>query len=377
MRRAELIEAARELNETIAASKLRDALIGYTRKSDTTDTVDEATRLLLAALRSYSIRAHTFNPHTKELAEIFDLEALEDPSYWAQLLASRGKLTLSRVAEKLSFTIRYLPKIIRLVQQKPLRAIKQSDEPNSKYKGKDVLSIIVIEENNRFSSPVRLIEVLQSVTSMYEACAIMLELSPDELSVVACDSGSDKSFDFLGAAKVIECVKELILSLWDRVVFFREKQLSQRIELIAGALPIIDHIGNLERDSKLGREQAEILRRKILDGVGKFIESGAIIPEIEERSHHNVRSLMAPEPKLLVSSPDEVTSEEGVLLENSEIESVEGENTSGEMSLENLNEFERNELLRLVDKARKQHDPSISAEETEQWVDEPSDDSAT
>ena len=58
--------------------------------------------------------------------------------------------------------------------------------------------------------------------------------------VIACDSGSDKSFDFLGVATVIECVKELILSLWNRVIYFSEYRMSERIKLVAEALPVIE-----------------------------------------------------------------------------------------------------------------------------------------
>lgn len=50
----------------------------------------------------------------------------------------------------------------------------------------------------------------------------------------------------------------------------------------------------------MGAEQAEVLRRNILEGTNKFLSSGAIIPEIEEKLNYTPRSLMAVEPKLLV-----------------------------------------------------------------------------
>ena len=117
--------------------------------------------------------------------------------------------------------------------------------------------------------------------------------------LLACDSGSDKSFDFLGLAKLVEMVKEIILSLWDRVVFFREKQMGERIDLIAKSLPVIERIVEMEKLNHLAPEQAEILRRNIVSGVEKFIQAGAIIPEVESHSRYNPRQLMAPEPKLL------------------------------------------------------------------------------
>jgi hypothetical protein len=302
------------------------------KRTTAKETPKEPIESLLRALKSYSIRAHNFSPVARELSDIFSLTRFEDPAYWANLVATQGRMSVSRSLDVINFATRFLPKIADMIQQEPLRVITESSKNEDKiFADKRVLSIIVIEDKNRFSSPTRLIEVLQSVSDLYEACAIKLEMSANDLSVIACDSGSDKSFDFLGAAKVIECVKEIILSLWDRIVFFREKQLSQRIDLIAEALPVIDQIGNLERENKLGREQAEILRRKILGGVSKFIESGAMIPEIEGRTHFNPRSLMAPEPKLLVGTQED--DSQGVV----QNEDYRGENyRDGDDSTENI-----------------------------------------
>jgi len=135
---------------------------------------------------------------------------------------------------------------------------------------------------------------------LYDSCGTVKKQSSSDLAILACDSGSDKAFDFLGAAKIIEMVKEIILSFWDRVVFFREKKQSERLKLVAESLPIIDEIGSLESQQKLSREQAELLRRNIIKGTNKFISVGAVIPEIEETTVYEPRKLLKPEPKLLI-----------------------------------------------------------------------------
>ena len=70
---------------------------------------------------------------------------------------------------------------------------------------------------------------------MYEGCARIHKENENGLSVVAIDSGGDKSFDFLGVAKVMEEIRQIVLDLWDRVVFFRERKFEHRLELITGA----------------------------------------------------------------------------------------------------------------------------------------------
>jgi len=94
-------------------------------------------------------------------------------------------------------------------------------------------------------------------------------------------------------------VKEIILSLWDRIMFFRERQIAQRVELVAKSLPVINEIWNLENENKIGHEEAELLRIKLIDSVQKFITCGAVIPEMLERSTFDPHELMMPEPKLL------------------------------------------------------------------------------
>ena len=89
--------------------------------------------------------------------------------------------------------------------------------------------------------------------------------------------------------------------MWDRVVFFRELQVQQRIRLVAEALPILERVSETERDQKIGPEQAAILRGQITTGVAKIASSGAVIPEMEATAHHEPRRLLAPQQKLLLA----------------------------------------------------------------------------
>ena len=57
----------------------------------------------------------------------------------------------------------------------------------------------------------------------------------------------------------------------------------------------------MEKNKKIGNEQAESLKRRIIEGSTKFVKSGAMIPEIEKEAKQNPRQLLAPEPKLLAA----------------------------------------------------------------------------
>jgi hypothetical protein len=125
----------------------------------------------------------------------------------------------------------------------------------------------------------------------------------NNLSVVACDSGSDKCIDFMGIAKSMHEVKDIILQVWDRVVFHRENKIGKQLDNLTKALPILEKLNAMEKEGALGPEKAELLRRKLSEGVLGFVEAGAIITEINTRATLEPRKIMAPERKLLVG-PD-------------------------------------------------------------------------
>ena len=161
--------------------------------------------------------------------------------------------------------------------------------------------VLIIEDANQYSSPQRLVHVFEGISNLYSVFASINKEREVDLIVLACDSGSDKSFDFLGLAKLMEQVKETIIAIWDRRVFHRQKHASECLSLIAESLPVIQQIEEMKGNGSLGPEEAELLKRKTIDGATKFIEAGAIIQEMEGESLHSPRQLMRPEPKLLVS----------------------------------------------------------------------------
>ena len=292
MRRTELIDGIHQLLHALESSNLETVLLDVLKGGEDREGLNAR---LLGALMTYSFMARSANQAAKHVADLFDLAQLEDPPTWSKLVSEQNKGLVSELAERIDFVRHYLPRITQLVN--PSAQGLPADEQREDTQ---VLTVIVLEAEEQMSSPERLEKVLQSVNRLYSVCAAVAGVPDTRLSVVGCDSGGDKSFEFLGAKPAVERLRRLILSLWDRVVFFRGHRLTTRINLVAETLPIIDQISELERDQEIGPEQAEILRRHIVEGVTRFLEAGAIIPEIQEQVQHNPRSLMTPAPKLLV-----------------------------------------------------------------------------
>jgi hypothetical protein len=348
MRRTELLTGVRQVQEAFEASDLIDMLDALLdpEESDPSELISS----LLQSLNTYSVHAREYNAAALQITSIFGLDDLHDPTHWSQLVLSASAMGeeqrthIQTLQSRALIVKHYLPKIAGLFEADAAHSTHQLE---MQYGTKQLLTVVVIEEAKQFSSPERLRKMLGSIDTLYEVCATLEDTPHEKLSVVACDSGEDKSFDFVGAAPAIDRLKRLVLDLWNRIVFHRDEQLERRLEMVSHNLPILHEIREAEDEDRIGPEQAELLRRRVLDGATRFLESGAIIPEIERHTEHDPRRLMRPATKMLVSPTRPPASEAETLQDDEEMGAF-------------LDDAERAELLRLFHRSR-----SESAEDNE------------
>lgn len=304
MRRAELVRAVRSVLHALRDSRVHEALAEVARGA----RGEQASFALLSALRGYTVRAAEFGPEERRVLQAMDLQALDDPAWWARVVGGGAEGgPQAEAAAAMATSIRsagtYLPRLAGLLSTEALRrgAAAARQPPPPSEDGLELLEVLVIETEGQRSSPMRLITALESVWLLYDAAATLLRLPSNTLGVAGCDSGSDKSFEFLGLAPVVASVKEILLSVWDRVVFYRGRPSEARVEMIERSVPVLNRIARMREAGEIGPEQAELLRRGIVAGVKKFLDAGCTIPEIEASASHEARDLLAPSPKLLAS----------------------------------------------------------------------------
>lgn len=304
MRRTDLINSIQKISKAIKQSNIIEAVMPSPKSKGDFEG-------LLTIFQNYSELTKNLNEAERRILKIFNLDTLDNPKLWTKILAStesESRDSLMKIRSGIRYFNEFLPGIIELLKQDHVEYGASSQNTSSNQLNsneKILLTVILPEDDNEISSPERLIKVLESINLLYDTFAIIQNSANNDLSVAAIDSGSDKSFDFLGAAKLMEAVKELIIGLWDRVVFFREKQLSERLDLITKSLPIIEKINQLQENGSISPEQAEILRRNVGTAANNFISAGAIIPELSNFSTFNPRQLMTPEPKLLTNAKED------------------------------------------------------------------------
>lgn len=299
MQRADLVHGAEQVAGALRESGVELPLVEVARLGYRREAVPgELLTRLLGALREYGLRAHRFTRPARALADTLGLAPLESADTWTLLIAAERRAQEAfAFAERVRFATGYLPKVAALLQQSGVPAVDAARAGTSP--GAALLTVQVIEAPRRFSTPTRLATLLESLDLLYGACAVLEGAEPNGLSVVGCDSGSDKTFELMGAAPVIAAVRALLVSVWDRVVFHREVPVPERYRLAAESLPVLQRVKDAAAEGRVSPEQAELLRRRIVEGTGRFLAAGATLPELRERAYANPRTLMAPAPRLL------------------------------------------------------------------------------
>ncbi|MCF6238579.1 MAG: hypothetical protein L3J79_07175 [Candidatus Marinimicrobia bacterium] len=271
MLRSEIENSVNNLIATIEECELVEIFAGIQKNEGELNT-----EAALNSFRKFQEISQLYNTFEHQLLEMFDLEKLKDTAFWATMLSrddSSSRKSVKEVFVSLKLVVDFLPKILTLTKtddDKISLAIEEGEKEGLEYVG---LSVVVIEEQN-LSSPKQLILMLEAIQGLYEVVGGIKNLPVQDLLVTSCDSGNDKKFDFLGSSKVIEGVKSIILSLWDRVVFHRGDKTGKHLELLTQSLPILAEITDLEKSGNLEKEEAEIIKRQAVASVTTFSQDG-------------------------------------------------------------------------------------------------------
>lgn len=275
----------------------------------------------LSIFRFLAVAFAGYGEAERELIKILELEDLYSPEFWmllSQAKESGGPAPVFEVRGAVNSALRFLPRVMRLLRQDSVDSVLAGSQnlPDA-LRGQELFTVLIPENPNQYSSPKRISYTIDSVNDFYWIVATLLGRGAEDITVIACDSGSDKSFDFTGFPQVIQGVREIILSIWDRVVFHRHSIAKANIDLISHSLPVLERIKAMEAEGSLAPEMAAQLRMKAVSACGRFVEAGALIPEIEAQAVQSPRALLGPEQKLLaaptsshIPDPEQTTSGE-------------------------------------------------------------------
>lgn len=346
MLRSEIINGCHLLVQLIKTSNLEESIDKAFEDNKKIPTpTKEINQGLLKSFSLFSIGYNDLDSVTKKIGEIMGLNKYIDTDNWIPLL--RGNTPrLMNLHSVIRFTKENLPKIVMMLDNEDYTTIKTENEN---------LLLVFPEGVEELSNLERISEGLFAIELLKRGLIEFLKINEQDLVVVSIDSGSDKQFNLKGSGELIKEIKELILSMWDRIVTYKGKKTSEYLDNIAKSLPIIEKIAEMQSSGTISPESAELMKRNIVQGVGKLISSGAIIPEQGDYKRFEPRKLMAPEQKLITSTlPNEkIESELGTIVQtNQDVEdqtdeSIECEKGSSSREID-IGELSNEEIMTIL-----------------------------
>jgi hypothetical protein len=269
------------------------------------DKTDPGSWISLEVFRRYVVATSNYGEAESQVMNILGIASLSDAGYWTEL--RRMKATaIWQMHSDIDFAVRHLPRLLQLIRQDDLEdARAHSEDSPERFRGKEVFSVILTEDAEFFSSPERIVQLMTGVTILYEVHCAILELPGNDLAVLACDSGSEKSFDFLGLAAAVTAVRQTAVDIYDRRLLGRQRQMSANIDLVAQSLPVLEEIAQLASRGTIDPHQAEVMKRQLISGATKFIDVGAFTKEMGTSGMPEPRVLMRPQQKLLAPPPND------------------------------------------------------------------------
>ena len=300
MRRQELTEAAATVLKALSSSSIKATLSQHLRNIRQADDAKlPSPEYLLSSMRTYWSFANLYTPNERKVADSLKLSQLEDSKFWSDLLGGKSdtKSDTAQKAQDLLTTISaaesYLPTVLNLVD----------DMTSTKSRPENTLSLLLSEEGQTASKPLRVVRAIESINLLYGVYAELHDKDVAELGLSACDSGRDKVFIFSGDAEVMASLKKCLLELWDRVVFFRDRQSDTYAEFLTESLPVMAKISDLQVQGELTVSQVDILKENLTEGVERFIFTGAMIPEIVTVLSFQPQELLMPNADMFAVPP--------------------------------------------------------------------------
>lgn len=349
MRRDQLLMAVNRIVKDIRELELQNFLeLGLAASRPTSKEGQQTDWFSFRTFQALSVRLATYSKIENDVLKIMGLEAIRDADFWQIVTQKQDRRLLLEIFNGVKFVSDQLPKLISLLSRSyPSPESSELELPIEDFHGKAVLRVILQEEDSQVSSTQRVIMALEGIQGIFDVFSRLNKYPDSGLLVVGIDSGSDKVFDLLGIASAVNDAKELIIGLFERIVFLRQGHASQNIEVIAQSLPVFSEINRLSKAGELSPEEAELIRRKLFSSLGKISDSGVVIPEMTSAVQSDPRLIMRPQPKLLFAPND--TTERPEIPAYEEVPTIESNSVGneGELSPE-----EQRTLLRLLQRAR-------------------------
>ncbi len=233
-----------------------------------------------------------------------DLTLTADPNTWQRLFIEPEPSLIMPINNRIQTALRFMPSILSVLEMD----YEDGGPVESKLISNDleIQTVILTDEGGSFSSTQRLIELLTSVQDLYRIISEIEQVKSDSIAVIGMDSGSEKSFDLLGVARLMHELRELLKFAYTTIAFHKQNVTVKNLQVAGETLGLVAKIGKMESERIISSEDAARMKHGLFSGLEKFVGTGAYIPEMSAREGTEPALVMRPKPGLLTGPTDEI-----------------------------------------------------------------------
>ena len=282
MRRDRIVKAVNSLREALHAAQIRE-LLRVARTGQQADSVNRTQRILLA-YNEFTRHYQQFGEEEKDLMTFFGLTPLLDIGFWSGLIDGEqavNRKLISEVDVGAYNVIFVMPKLRELLTRDTDKSeLIIADGQGTEREIKRV-RMLIAEKERSLTDPQIIINVIRSMDELYSSLSALHVDGGVNLAIGSIDSGSVKSFDFFGAAPIMEDINALLINVWDRIKYAAEENFRYQIEVAMMAAGFVARIKEAQAQHMIGEEQAQRTTRIVAKSIETLFRSGAFTEEMD------------------------------------------------------------------------------------------------
>ncbi len=282
MRRDRIVEAVDNLRDALQACQIRD-LLRAARSGQTAEGVNR-TQTILHAYSVFSRHYQNFSEEEKDIMAMFGLSPLLDVNFWSSLIDADQAISrkvLTDVDVGAYNVIHVMPKLRDLLTRENDRDELVFTDASGVEHDMRRLRLLVAERGRSLTLPNLITGIIKAMDDLYEGLAMLRGETKVGLAIGAIDSGSSKSFDFFGAAGIMEEIRALLLNVWDRIKYSTEDNFRYQIEVAIMATGFISRIKDAQAAGLITEEQGQRITRAVAKSIETLFRSGAYTDEMD------------------------------------------------------------------------------------------------
>lgn len=158
------------------------------------------------------------------------------------------------------------------------RTLLQDEKVGKVEPSDSLLELQLTDYDEGGVAPVRVAAVFSTLAKLQMNMARLLGAADNRLMVKYLDSGSDFKFGVEGLKEPIDAIRDLILSIWDRIKYRDQDTFERNMQAITAGLDLLEKTKQAVESKAVTQEEADILKELVLREANDLIGLGVSPP---------------------------------------------------------------------------------------------------